>query len=47
MKEAWQMAVERVPLGAAMAWKLNLLTDFIRTPPYYLMISILIASCLR
>ena len=47
MIAAWQMAVELMPVWAAVAWKLNLLTDFIRTPPYYLMISILIASCLR
>ena len=47
MKEPWQMAVERMPLWAAVAWKLNLLTDFIRMPSQYLMISILIASCQR
>ena len=35
-----------VPDGPAHA-KLNLLTDFIRIPSQYLMISILIASCMR
>ena len=35
-----------VPDGPIHA-KLNLLTDFIRMPSHYLMISILIASCLR
>ena len=47
MIAAWQMAVERMPVWAAVAWKLNLLTDFIRMPSHYLVISILIASCLR